>query len=172
MKGRWEICFFSPKAGVLAAVPVEGGRNKDRKREAGFNKLCRKGVLQTVAMLLEWDQSGLIWAGDEHRRRQEFLILVINYHEASSCACVRLSLTYAARPGLQWWVLFSQSFASVGRGPWTNSPSLFLLLLLITFSRLSWKTYVRCGRRFSSCPLSWSADLLTVAQGSKSKKLL
>lgn len=53
------VCFSS-KAGVIAAVlkdvktfPVVGGG----RRKAGFNKLYRKGVLHTVAVMLERDQT-------------------------------------------------------------------------------------------------------------------
>lgn len=43
----------------VGTVPVVGEewmmaeKRKTRKREAGFNKLCMKGVLQTVAVMLE-----------------------------------------------------------------------------------------------------------------------
>lgn len=43
---------------AVGTVPVVGEEmRKARKREAGFNKLCRKGVLQTVAVMLEWKQT-------------------------------------------------------------------------------------------------------------------
>lgn len=91
---------------AVGTVPVVGEEmGKARKREAGFNKLCRKGVLQTVAVMLEWKQTTrrqwikMSWRWAQTAER-EVPILVVNYHKTSSCACVWLRLNICGQTSL------------------------------------------------------------------------
>lgn len=75
-------------------------------------------------------------ARDEHRQWQDFPILMVNYHEALSCACVRLRSTCS-----QTSVTMMSSFQTEHCLLVQFVSALFLLLLLISFSYLSWLSW-------------------------------
>lgn len=130
MEALWVIiqtADFLFKAGVMAAVwkdvgtvPVVGEEcmmaemRKTRKGKAGFNKLCMKGVLQTVAVMLEWDQTTRRqWTQMSWRWAQRAAGVSSSGklpRDVLLCLCGSVQ---HLRP---WWVLFTPSFASVGPG--------------------------------------------------------